>query len=144
MTLERRLPLKGGPLNFTIMQSQEHYIADRMIESSSAACHINTHRKYSKRLMMACVELTNLIQKLENNSEDWDIIGQRWSLTPSLTLRDVMPVRSMVTSFTRHQDTFALQLLLGHSNLGNGCGWSYQPNFIQRTSVYLSHNWLLL
>ena len=47
------------------------------MESSSAACHIKRHNKYSKRLMTACVELTNLVQKLKIDSEAWDIIGQR-------------------------------------------------------------------
>jgi len=39
------LPLKEKPLNSTTMRSQEHCIADRMMESSSAACHIKRHRK---------------------------------------------------------------------------------------------------
>ena len=47
------------------------------MESSSAACHTKRHMKYSKRLMMVCVGLTNLVQNLEINSENSDIIGQR-------------------------------------------------------------------
>jgi len=39
--------------------------------------HTKRHRKYSNRLITACVELTNLVQNLEINSEDSDIIGQR-------------------------------------------------------------------
>jgi len=39
--------------------------------------HIKSYRKHSKRLMMVCVELINLTQSLEIDSEDWDIIGQR-------------------------------------------------------------------
>ena len=48
-----------------------------MMESSSAACHIKRHRKYSKRLTMVCVEFTNLVKNLEIDYEDWDIIGLR-------------------------------------------------------------------
>ena len=48
-----------------------------MMESSSAAYHIKRHMKHSKRLMMECAELTNLVQNLEIDSDDWDIIGQR-------------------------------------------------------------------
>jgi len=48
-----------------------------MMESSSAACHKKRHRKYSKRFMTVCVELTSLVQNLEIDSEDWDIIGQK-------------------------------------------------------------------
>jgi len=33
---------------------------------------------------------------------------------------------------------------LAIQNVENWCGWSYQPTFIQRTLVYLSHNRLLL
>ena len=76
------------------------------MESSSAACHIKKHKKYSKRLMTACVELINLVQNLGIDSEDSDIIGQRLSLTLSLTPSDVMPVRSMMTSSIRHHDFF--------------------------------------
>ena len=47
------------------------------MESSSAACHIKKHKKYSKKLMMVCVELTNLVQNLEIDSKDLDIIGQK-------------------------------------------------------------------
>jgi len=50
-------------------------IVDRMMESSSVACHIKRHRKHSKRLMTVCVELTNLVQNLEIDSKDLDIIG---------------------------------------------------------------------
>jgi len=144
MTLKRRLPLEGKPLNFTTMSSQEHCIAGHMMKSSSTAYHIKRHRKRSKRLITLCAELTNLVQKLRIDFEDWDIIDQRWFLMPSLILSDAMPIRSMVTSFTRHQDIFALQLLPGHQNVGNRRGWSYQPTFIQRILVYLSHNQLLL
>ena len=93
---------------------------------------------------MVCVELTNPVQNLEIDSEDWDIIVQRWSLMPSLTLSDSMLIRCMMTSFITHQDIFILQLLPGHLKCRNGRGWSYQPAFIQRTPVYLSHNWLFL
>ena len=47
-----------------------------MMESSSAAYHIKRHRKHSKRLMVVCAELTNLVQNLEIDSKDLDIIGQ--------------------------------------------------------------------
>jgi len=89
-----------------------------MMESSSAACHIKRHRKHSKRLITIFVGLNKLVQNLETDSKDLDIIGQKWPLTPSLTLSDATPVRSMVTSFTRHQDIFALQLLSGHPKCG--------------------------
>jgi len=69
--------IKRKALNSTTMRSQEHCIADRMMESSSIACHIKRYRKHSKRLMMVCAELTNLVQNLEIDSEDWDIIDQR-------------------------------------------------------------------
>ena len=90
------------------MRSQENCIANRMMESSSAAYHIKRHMKHSKRLVMVCVELTNLLQNLEIDSEDLDIIGQKCSLMPLLTLSDAMLVRSMVTSFIRHQNIFFL------------------------------------
>jgi len=77
-----------------------------MMESSSVAYHIKRHRKHSKRLMTVCAELINLVQNLEIDSEDWDIIGQRLSLTPSLML-----------SFTS-QDIFALQLLPSYLKCG--------------------------
>jgi len=64
-------------LNSTTMRSQEHFITDRMIESSSVACHMKTLRKHSKRLTTVCVELTNPVENLEIDSEDWDIIGQK-------------------------------------------------------------------
>ena len=48
MTLKKRLPLEGKPLNSTIMRSQEHCIADRMMESSSAACHIKRLKSTQK------------------------------------------------------------------------------------------------
>jgi len=47
-----------------------------MMESSSVAYHMNKHRRHSKKLMMVCMELTNPVQNLEIDSEDWDIIGQ--------------------------------------------------------------------
>jgi len=111
---EAALSLEGKPLNSTTTRSQEHCIADRMMESSSAAYHIKRHRKHSKRLMTVYAELTNLVQSLEIDSEYWNIISQRWSLTPSLMLSDATPVRSMATSFIRHQDIFVLWLLPGH------------------------------
>ena len=77
MTLKRRLPLEGKPLNSTKMRSHKHCIADRMMEFSSTAYQIKRHMRYSKKLMMICVKLTNLVQNLEINSEDWDIIGPR-------------------------------------------------------------------
>jgi len=58
--LKRRLPLEEKPPNSTTMRSQGHCITDRTRESSSAAYHRKRHKKYSKRLMMVCVELTNL------------------------------------------------------------------------------------
>jgi len=48
-----------------------------MMKFSSVACHVKRLRKHSKRLMTVCAELTNLVQNLEIDSEDWDIIGQR-------------------------------------------------------------------
>ena len=48
-----------------------------MMEFSSAAYHIKRHMKHSKKLMTVCAELTNLIQNLGIDFEDWDIIGQR-------------------------------------------------------------------
>jgi len=144
MTLKRRLPLKGRPLDSITMWSHEYCITDHMVESSSATYHTKKHRRHSKKFMTVCVELTNLVQNLEIDSKDWVIIGQRWSLMPSLALSDATPVRSMLTSFTRHQGIFVLQLLPAIWDVGNGRSWSYQPTFIQRTSVYLSHNWLFL
>jgi len=46
-----------------------------MMEFSSTAYHIKRHRKHSKRLMTVCAELTNLVQSLVIDFEDWDIIG---------------------------------------------------------------------
>jgi len=121
MTPNRQPPLKGKPLNSTIMRSRKHYITDHMTESS-AAYQIKRHMKYSKKCMTACVEFIILVWRLEIDSEGWGFIGQRWSLTLSLTPSDVTPVRSMVTSSTRHQDIFTLQLLPGHSRCG---GWTW-------------------
>ena len=53
----------------------EHCITSRMMESSSAAYHIKRYRKHSKRLMIVCAELTNLVQNLGIDSEDYNIIG---------------------------------------------------------------------
>ena len=144
MTLKRWLPLKGRPLDPITIWSREHCIVDHMMESSSVACHTKKHMRHSKKLMTVCVELTSSVQNLEIDSKDWDIIGQRWSLIPSLTLSDATPVRFMVTSFTRHQDIFILQLLPGHLRCGEWTRLVLLATFIQRTSVYLSHNWLFL
>ena len=75
-----------------------------MMGSSSAVYHKRRHRKYSEKRMMACLELISLVQNLGTDSEDWDIIGLRGSLTPSLTPNDVTPVKSMVISSIKHQD----------------------------------------
>ena len=48
-----------------------------MMESSFTACHIKRHKKHLERLMMVCVELTNLVQNLEIDSRDLDIISQK-------------------------------------------------------------------
>jgi len=69
--------IRRKSLNSITMLSQGHCIADRMMESSPTACHTKRHRKYSKRLITACVELTNLVQNLEIDPEDSDIIGKR-------------------------------------------------------------------
>ena len=45
--------------------------------TSSAVCHKRRHRKYSKKRMMACVELISPIRSLGIDSEDWDIISLR-------------------------------------------------------------------
>jgi len=110
--------IRRKPLNCTIMRLQEHCIADRLMESSSADYHIKRHRKHSKWLMMVSAKLTNLVQILETDSENWDIISQRWSLMPSLMLNGATLVRSMATSFIKHQDIFILQLLSGYLRCG--------------------------
>jgi len=86
MILKRRLSSEGRPLDSTTMRYHEHCIADRMMESSSATYHIKRHMRHSKRLMMACADLTNLVQSLVIDSEGSDITGRRWSL-PSLMLK---------------------------------------------------------
>ena len=143
MILKSRLPSEGRPLDSTTMWSPEHCIADRMMESSSAAYHTKRHRKYSKRLMTVCVELISLVRSLEINSQDWGIIGQKWSLTPSLTPSDATLVRSMVTLFTKHWDIFTPQLLSGHWKCGEWTWLVLSVHLIKRTSIYPSHNWLL-
>ena len=102
MILKRWLLPEGKPLNSTTMRSREHCITDHMMESSSAACHIKRHKKHSKRLVMICADLTSMVQSFEIDSEDWDIIGQRWSLTSSLTLSDAMPVRDFIHPVPGH------------------------------------------
>jgi len=102
------------PLNSTTMRSHGHCTADRMMGSSSTAYHRRRHRKYSKKHMMAFVELISLARSLGIDSIDWGITSPRWSPTPSLMPNDVMPVKSMVTLSIKHQDIFALQLQLGH------------------------------
>jgi len=47
------------------------------MESSSVSYHTKKHMRHLKKLMTACVDLTNLVQNLEIDFEDWDIIGQR-------------------------------------------------------------------
>ena len=69
--------IRRKALKSTIMRSREHYIADRMMGSSSGACHRRRYRKYSKKRMTACVELISLVRSLEIDSEDCGIIGQR-------------------------------------------------------------------
>ena len=59
------------------MRLQGHYIADHMMESSSAAYHMKRQKKHSKRLMTICLEVTNLVQNLEIDSKDVDIISQK-------------------------------------------------------------------
>ena len=49
-----------------------------------------------------------------------------------------MPVRSMVTSFTKHGTSSPYNFFLAIRNVGNGRDWSYQSTFIQRTSVILA------
>ena len=61
MILKKRLPLEGKPPNSIIMRSCEHCIANRMTGFSSAAYHQRRHSKYSKKRMMACVELISLV-----------------------------------------------------------------------------------
>jgi len=144
MTLNRRLLLKGRPLDSITMRSHKYCIADRMMESSSTAYHIKRHRRHSKRLMTVCVELTNLVKNLKIDSEDWDIIGQRWSLMSSLTLSDAMPVDPWWLYLPGTKTSSLYNFFLAIWDVGDGRGWSYQPAFIQRTPIYLSHNWLLL
>jgi len=54
----------------TIMRSREHYTADRIMGSSSTACHRRRHMKYSKKRMTACMELTSLARSLGIDSEE--------------------------------------------------------------------------
>ena len=55
-----------------------------MTGSCFAVYHKKRHRRYWKKRMTAWVELINLVRSLGIDSEDWGIIGQKWSLTPSL------------------------------------------------------------
>ena len=57
-----------------IMQTLYHRSYDRIL------LRCLSHKEAQevlKRLMMTCMELTNLVQNLEIDFEDWDIIGQR-------------------------------------------------------------------
>ena len=77
MIPKRRLSLEGKPPKSIIMRSRERCIVDHRMRSCSAVCHKRSHRKYSKKRMMTCVELINPVQNSEIDSEDWDIIGLR-------------------------------------------------------------------
>jgi len=123
------------------MRSREHYISDHMMKSYSAAFHTMRHRRHSVKLTTVHAELTNPHPNLGIDSEGLSTTGQRWSLTLSPILVDVRLVRSMVTSYIKHQAIFIKCLLNGHSRYRE---WTYQSTNIQRTSIYPSYNRLLL
>jgi len=52
-----------------------HCIVDRMMESYFGACHTKKLMSHSKKLMMVCAELINLVQSSEIDSEDLGITG---------------------------------------------------------------------
>jgi len=118
MTPKMQLPSEGKLLGSIIMRSCKYCIADRTMESYSDACHTKRYRRHSKKLMMVYVELTNPDPNSETGSEDLAIIIQRWSLTPSSMLSDVMHVRSTVALSIKHQDIFIQYPLHGWSEFG--------------------------
>jgi len=77
MTLKRRPLLEERPLDSTTTRSREHYITDHMMKSYFAACHTKRYMRHLKKLMMVCVELTNLVQSSEIDPKNLSIIGQR-------------------------------------------------------------------
>ena len=78
------------------------------MEFSSGAYHIKRHMKHLKRLMMVHAELTNLIQSLEIDSENWDIIGQKMIPNTIAYAKRCHADHIQVTSFIKLQDIFVL------------------------------------
>jgi len=144
MIPKKRLPLEGKPPNSIIMRSHEHCIADRMTEPSSTAYHKRRHRKFSKKRILVCAKLISLVWSLEIDSEDWDIIDLRRSLTPYLcqTMSRLSSPWWFHPSSTRISSLYNLYLAIW--DVGDRRSQPYQPTIIQRISVYLSYNWLLL
>ena len=68
------------------------------------------HRSHD-RILLRCLSHKEAQEILKEAHVE---IGQRWFLTLSLTLSDVMHVRFMVTLLIRHQDIFVLRPLPGH------------------------------
>ena len=125
----------------TIMRTLYRWSHDRIL---LAAYHTRSHRKRSRKLMTVCADLTNLDPSLGTDFEGLAIVCRSWFLTPSPMLSDVTLVRSMVTSYTKHQVIFIHCLLRGHWDVENGSHRIHQPSDTQRTSVHLNHNWLLI
>ena len=59
MILRKQLSLEGKLFDSITMKSRKHYIIDRMIKALFVAFYTKRHRNHSRKLTMACAELTN-------------------------------------------------------------------------------------
>jgi len=113
-----QLPSEGMHLDYTKMQSYEHYIANLTMESCFAAFRTKRHRKPWGKVTIGCAALANPNPNLEIDSKDLATTDQRWFLMLSYMLSGVTPVRSSMTSSTKHQDIFTQRLLHDHLRCG--------------------------
>jgi len=143
MTPGKSLLSEGKLFDYTTMRSREHYITDHMIESCSVAIHTKRHRKLSGKLTMVCAKLTNSDRNWEIDFKDLVTTGQRWFLTLSLMLIGVMPIRSTVSSCTKHRTSSPNIFFMAIWDVRNRRHRAHYPSNIQRTSIHSSNNWLL-
>jgi len=118
MIQRRQLQSREKRPDYTTTRSRELCIADRIMESYSAAFHTKRHKKPLRKLMMVCAELINPDQKLGTDSKNLATSGQSWFLTLSFMLTGVTPVRLMVTSSIKHQVISIQCFLPGHLRCG--------------------------
>jgi len=144
MTTKRRLPLEGKPLNFTIMWSREHYIADHMMRSSFAACHKRRHTKCLKKHITACVKLISLARTWGSTPKTGVLLAKDdpWRHRLRQAMSCLSNPQWLHPPGIRTSPPYNFFLAIW--DMGNGRDWPHKPTFIQSTLVHPSHNRLLL